>query len=132
MTGYVEQVGGDHYAKQGAKNRQHWDIIEVYDIAYLEANATKYVIRWDLKGKPTEDLEKARSYLNKMLSSHRGSRRVIPFHVLSDWYMEADLDFFKRTVCDLVLGTRSVRNVREAVRLIEKKLSELKTNEIKA
>ena len=33
----VPQVGGDHYAALV----QHWDLCEVYDVAYLEATATK-------------------------------------------------------------------------------------------
>ena len=74
---YVEQVGGSHY-NAPVQGEQHWDLIEEYDIAYLEATATKYIIRYDRKGKPKEDLLKAKSYLERIIVEGRGPRRFIP------------------------------------------------------
>lgn len=70
----VAQVGGDHYEAE----EQHWDLMEEFDISYLEATASKYVIRFDRKGKPREDLLKAKSYLERVIVEGRAPRRYIP------------------------------------------------------
>ena len=125
MSAYVEQIGGDHYARQGAENNQHWDLMEAHDISYLEATATKYVMRWDLKGKPKEDLEKGRSYLLKMLATGRGTRRTIPWTVLGVWYQELNLDVWKQAFFNLVLGDGEASSIRHAVEMINTKLLQL-------
>jgi hypothetical protein len=90
---YVEQVGGSHY-KAGPPGRQHWDIIEKYDIGYLEGNASKYVARWRKKGMPQRDLRKAISYVNKIIVTRRpaAARRVAPPAVISNWCYENGMD----------------------------------------
>jgi hypothetical protein len=68
----VEQVGGTHYAGgavcphcRGAL--QHWDLTA--SEPYLEANATKYILRH--RGKNGfEDLKKAISYIEKIMAVH--------------------------------------------------------------
>lgn len=75
----VAQVGGTHY--EG--DLQHWDICEVYDIDGLVWNASKYIDRYDRKGTPRLDLEKALSYLEKM--GGRGARRTLPLPVFYQW-----------------------------------------------
>lgn len=68
----VKQVGGDHYLAE----YQHWDW--VFDIAmgYLEACATKYVTRWRKKN-GIQDLEKAKSYVLKLVSQCDSNRNPI-------------------------------------------------------
>lgn len=64
----VAQVGGDHYAAR----YQHWDWVIDCRVPYLEANATKYLMRWRKKN-GTQDLNKALSYVVKIRAAqHRG------------------------------------------------------------
>lgn len=65
------QIGGEHYRSE----YQHWDFIELNGIGYLEAAATKYVIRWRKKN-GREDLEKAMHYLDKLEELHTQGRRL--------------------------------------------------------
>jgi hypothetical protein len=41
-------------------------------MGYLEGNTKKYLHRYRYKGKPIEDLEKARWYLNKLIEEVKG------------------------------------------------------------
>lgn len=72
----IKQVGGDHYT--APSGLQHWDLIEKHDIAYLEAQASRYILRYDRKGKSLEDLEKALSFLLKMQQARATVRRTVP------------------------------------------------------
>ena len=69
----IKQVGGTHYAVARGKCPncegpiQHWDLTA--SEPYLEANATKYVLRH--RGKNGfEDLKKAISYVEKIMAVH--------------------------------------------------------------
>jgi len=64
MAANDTQVGGDHY-KQGGE--EHWDRVWRLKMNYWQAAATKYIERCYLKGKPAEDLRKARHYLDKLI-----------------------------------------------------------------
>jgi len=79
----IEQVGGNHY--DAPDDKAHWDLMEKHDIAYLEATASKYVWRWPKKGKPAEDLEKAVSYLDKLLTGRNSCRRLVPWNDLQEF-----------------------------------------------
>jgi len=65
----IKQVGGEHY-EYGDPDNQHWDLMDRWDIEYLPATATKYIVRFDRKGTPKLDLEKSISYLEKQLQCH--------------------------------------------------------------
>ncbi len=65
------QVGGSHYAG----GVQHWDMIELYGVGYLEGCATKYIQRWRLKN-GVQDLRKALHYIQKLRELHNAGRRV--------------------------------------------------------
>lgn len=71
---HVKQVGGSHYQQEGDKP-QHWDLVAAYDWDYFQGQIIKYVMRWKLKHptpeKKVEDLEKARSFLDKYISEYR-------------------------------------------------------------
>lgn len=65
------QVGGSHYK---GRNINHWDVISLFDIGYLEGNSTKYVFRHRSKN-GLQDIEKAGHYLNKLIDmASRGMR----------------------------------------------------------
>lgn len=48
------------------------DVIEAWGLGFHLGNCLKYIARCDLKGRPIEDLEKARWYLDREISRRRG------------------------------------------------------------
>lgn len=59
----ARQVAGNHYAS--ADGIQHWDLIDEYNVGYLEGCASKYVTRWRKKDGPVA-LEKAAHFMQKL------------------------------------------------------------------
>lgn len=57
------QVGGSHY--RTSSGVQHWDVMDEYRVGYLEAAATKYLLRWRKKD-GVKDLQKAEHFLRKL------------------------------------------------------------------
>lgn len=112
MTEEVKQVGGSHYA--APLGWGHWDIMETYDVDYLAGNATAYIARYDRKGTPREDLEKAKSYLEKMLYHMRGARRLVPFQVMQEFYKVNSQDANKRRLHNLILVTGTEQDIMTA------------------
>lgn len=85
------QVGGSHYRS----DLQHWDLMEMFDVRYLEANTIRYLTRWRAKG-GVVDLRKADHYVEKIIEGYRlragmspwrrlWSRRRRPTHRRVDW-----------------------------------------------
>jgi len=61
------QIGGSHYK---AKTIEPWDFIAANNLGFFEGNIIKYLSRWrDKNG--TEDLLKARHYLDKLIEIDR-------------------------------------------------------------
>lgn len=114
------QVGGTHY--QSVPGEQHWDLIEEFDIGYLEGNASKYVMRFDRKGTPVADLGKARSYIERLLESRETARRVIPPARLQQFYEANDMDRQKCIFFDLVHGDGSNRALNVSLEIIDRLL----------
>jgi len=52
-----------------------WDAILGMGLGYLEGNIVKYLARHKLKGKPLEDLLKARAYLDKLIDQLEEGKR---------------------------------------------------------
>lgn len=67
MRANDRQVGGEHYKVEG---REHWDIVDEFDLDYFQGQITKYVMRWREKN-GIEDLEKAEHFLQKYLEIAR-------------------------------------------------------------
>lgn len=120
---YVEQVGGKHYEYGDKIDNQHWDLMDRWDIEYLPATASKYVIRWDRKGTPLLDLGKSVSYLTKQLACHpnRGCRRVVPFLALHTWFDDNSLrmseprEAEKRLLMELIHADGTVWALNQAI-----------------
>lgn len=55
-----------HYNRQGI---EVLDVIEAYELPYHLGNVIKYVLRHQYKGHPTQDLQKARFYLDRHLDA---------------------------------------------------------------
>lgn len=121
----VAQVGGVHYTTD-ANGVGHWDLMEKYDIAYLEGNATAYVFRWRRKESPEQDLLKAISYLEKRLDSRRGPRRKIPWTVLKKWCEAVRMPVVEEQIFLKVLVFGRPSDIREAVKLLRALLEDWK------
>lgn len=61
----VAQVGGTHYTA----SYQHWDMVRSIQLGYFEGQVTRYACRAFRKN-GLEDLQKALSYVQKMLTFH--------------------------------------------------------------
>jgi hypothetical protein len=93
--------------------------MEEFDISYLEANASKYVLRYDRKGVPLADLGKAKSYIERLLESRTRARRLIPFDRLQQFYITNDLNAFKVNFFDAVHGDGGYFSLKKALTLID-------------
>lgn len=88
------QIGGDHY---GTSELQHWDMIEMYGVGYLEGCATKYISRWRQKG-GLADLEKSEHYLQKLIECVEGwGRRARGYVPMSELYRFFELNNIDNT-----------------------------------
>lgn len=113
---YPEQVGGDHYKA----DIQHWDVMEDADVAYLEATASKYIVRWRKKGGP-QDLEKAATYLERALVEERPARRLVPADQLKALVAENKLDVWDAALLELIHLDGSQVALRSAAVLLREK-----------
>lgn len=82
MSANEKQIGGGHYkadpgmqaiAEDLGYNRpiEHWDLVVIRGYNYLQGNASKYLDRYEKKGTPIQDLEKAKHYIEKLLEIER-------------------------------------------------------------
>ena len=118
MTAHVEQVGGTHYNRAPMGN-QHWDLMEAHDVAYLEAVASKYPMRWREKG-GVEDLRKAVTYLQKM--DGRDTLRRVPSTELAVFLHVNRVPLQECEIIVLILDEKHGRSsdIALAVTLLEK------------
>lgn len=68
MQANEHQVGGNHY--KTASGKEHWDIVEEFNLDYFQGQISKYLFRWKSKG-GIQDLEKARHFLDKYIEIAR-------------------------------------------------------------
>lgn len=68
----TDPINPSHYKRFAEKGFETIDITENY--SFCLGNVLKYVMRADFKGKPLEDLKKARWYLDREIE--RRSREV--------------------------------------------------------
>jgi len=69
MSANKRQVAGKHYKDISP---QPWDVINSWELGFLDGNVVKYIARWRAKG-GIEDLEKAQHYLEKLIEIMSGS-----------------------------------------------------------
>jgi hypothetical protein len=131
---HVEQVDGKHYDKGEV---QHWDLMDAYNVSYLEACATKYLMRWENKG-GLSDLRKSISYIEKRLkivqvakeapekdwihfeSIATARRFTIPMLVLSRWLNEQGMNGAEKWPIVLILSWTGPSDLEEAIREVKK------------
>src|SRR5208282_5535801 len=58
----TRQVGGSHY---NLTLLQHWDLVVLNLLPYLESQITRYILRWKKKN-GSQDIEKSIHYLEKL------------------------------------------------------------------
>ena len=63
----MDQVNHPEHYKHG--KMETWDVITALGCGYLDGNVIKYIARYRYKGKPVEDLKKARAYLDKLIEA---------------------------------------------------------------
>lgn len=114
-------IGGDHYRKF-SPDFQHWDLMELYGIGYLESAATKYVERHRHKdGKP--GLEKALHYTQKLLEMHdkhgRNSRGNVPLEALDAYVNARDMTPVEAQIFGILTGCWTREGLAYCVELLE-------------
>lgn len=63
-------MSGEHYKVNGLDLLEAMESGLVSDeeyVGFLKGNALKYILRFEYKGTPLEDLEKAQDYLNRII-----------------------------------------------------------------
>lgn len=107
---YVAQIGGDHYGNKYG----HWDYCMDARIEYLPGCATKYIYRWQKKN-GIVDLEKALSYIDKMITGVNGPRSHNVFihdHLMSRWFNENNVGAMERLLCYEILNWRDMVDLK--------------------
>lgn len=104
---YVKQHGGRHY-ETTVPGKQHWDLVEKYDISYLEACATKYVLRWRNKA-GVDDLRKSLTYVEKAIKCRpaQGARRLVPLSELMELHEAMGTEERERGIVNRILASGS-------------------------
>jgi hypothetical protein len=78
----ARQVGGVHYKTK----YEHWDFAVDVRLPYLEATATKYVVRWRKKN-GVQDLQKADHYVEKIIErAEKGHVNTVDRELLTIYY----------------------------------------------
>ena len=103
-----KQVGGTHYT--GEYN--HWDMVELNGMGYLEGCASKYVYRWKDKGTGLLDVEKAGHYVEKLIDMARNHGRINratpsmnpsdPWEI-SSWCFNQNMGSLETQICSLLM-----------------------------
>jgi hypothetical protein len=114
---FVAQVGGKHYQAE----LQHWDVMETYDVGYLEATATKYLMRWRKKGTPELDLGKSASYIEKAVKCRpgQGARRLVPQDVIELMCSAASVHWMDRDLIIRLLCSGSHQDFVEVLEQVQ-------------
>lgn len=60
-----------HYRANGV---EALDVIEAFDLGFCLGNVVKYTLRADRKGRPLEDLRKARVYLEREIKKREARK----------------------------------------------------------
>ena len=66
-----EQVAGDHYSKLAI---QPVTYINANHLNYLAGNVVKYISRYNHKGTPIQDLQKAKHYVEMLIELEEGKK----------------------------------------------------------
>lgn len=119
------QVGGSHYRS----SNQHWDFIEDHGFGYLEAAATKYLVRYDKKN-GLQDLEKARHYTVKLhelaLTGKRKQRGFANLIELENFFLANNCNTRQRNCMDAIFRWQKPVDLQFAVQHIDALIEDYK------
>ena len=108
-----KQIDGDHYRA----SIQHWDVIGIHGIGYLEGCATKYVTRHKNKN-GLIDLEKAGHYVEKMLdlrfAYNYQPSGVVPMVTVTAFCAANDLGWLESAIVETLLRWDSAEDLERA------------------
>ena len=124
QTANARQVAGTHYAS--ADGIQHWDLIDEYDVGYLEGCASKYVTRWRKKDGLVA-LEKAAHFMQKLYerrSAQTFSQVIprmpgVPLKVIARFAAANGLNADEERILGYILAWQSTGTIDLARREIE-------------
>jgi hypothetical protein len=91
MTANDKQVAGSHYKGYTYYGIpiDHWDVVQVFGLGYMEGQITKYVMRASKKN-GVEDLRKAAHYLEKLIEQWEAPKTAhaefIPYRTMHTLY----------------------------------------------
>ena len=129
MNANNRQVGGSHYQSKV----QHWDLMCRNDVPYLQASATKYVVRWRKrpKDKGIEDLEKCLHYIEKIHDEYMDGRIFpgsgIPMCLIVKFFdANPDIESKEQAVLVDLLRTWNEVNLEHAGRMVTELMKEAK------
>jgi hypothetical protein len=115
------QVGGTHYAT--SSGIQHWDLVELNGLGYLEGCATKYVTRWRRKN-GVQDLDKAVHFIEKLRELHDAGSRInrgfVHRTALLQFAADNNLNADELKIVELICNWATSAALQEAVQRIEK------------
>ena len=66
----------DHPKHYNAGKIEVIDAIEEWEMGFCDGNVIKYVARHRYKGKPIEDLKKAKWYLERLIQQYKQENRI--------------------------------------------------------
>jgi hypothetical protein len=74
-SNYVNEKEVDHPSHYNYGSIETIDVIEEqnWGVGFCAGNAVKYIMRHEHKGKPIEDLEKAKWYLERLIEFYRNN-----------------------------------------------------------
>lgn len=115
------QIGGTHY--KVANVIEHWDMMELYGVGYLESAATKYISRWRKKN-GREDLLKSKHYTQKLLELHTAGKRVargiVPSEVVSQFCVGNGLGTHESRAILLLCRWDKAQDLHDALSAIDR------------
>lgn len=119
------QEYGDHYQAEF----QHWDLVERYNIGYLEGCATKYLTRWRKKN-GLQDLKKAKHYTEKLAELkeeiHRGPRGYVGSRTLFQFFAANGItNTMEQEAIALLCGSWSLGDLHVVVGIIDALIAEV-------
>jgi hypothetical protein len=111
------QVGGSHYKTRGSA-MQHWDLVELHGVGYLEAAATKYIQRRKDPKARLQDLEKSGHYTDKLIELNakglRWPRGSVPQREINNYCREFGLNEIEKTAITMLFRWRDAIDLHSA------------------
>lgn len=123
MDANKRQVGGNHYAA----GLQHWDVVELHDIGYLEGCASKYLTRWRKKN-GLQDLQKALHYTEKLIElarcGQRKNRGFVSMSIIDRFVIENELELNEKVALIGLFRWADVEDLNRVVIFIKRLITE--------